>query len=299
MKKALQKFGHRMLAVACVIQLLLLPAFNATAATPKTLLWEISGNGLTTPSYVFGTIHALCPDDFKMPDAVIKRLMQTEQLSLEVDMDAPNFMAELMQSATLPAGKTLSAMLSPADYKILSNHLATTLQLDMKLFDNMKPFMLQSLLLSQITDCKAVSYEQRLVEAAHAQGKEVIGVESIKEQLAAMDNLPQQLQTSMLIKTVKDMPAARASYLKLVKLYLAQDLDAIAEITKEDLSEKEYQLYEQAFLVARNQRWIPVMEREARARPTFFAVGAGHLPGKQGILELLRMQGYTVKPVID
>ncbi|WP_299822613.1 TraB/GumN family protein [uncultured Pontibacter sp.] len=276
-----------------------MPAFSIAggSSNPHTLLWEISGNGLKSPSYVFGTIHALCPEEFKVPELVQNKLAQTEQLSLEVDMDAPNFMAELMQSATLPAGKTLSTILKADDYKLLATHLANTMQLDLKLFDNMKPFMLQSLLLSQLTDCKAVSYEQRLVEMAHAQGKEVIGVETIKEQLAAMDNLPQQIQTDMLVKTVKDMPAAKASYRQMVKLYLAQDLQGLTEIMKEDMAEDEYKLYEKNFLTARNIRWIPVIEREARAKPTFFAVGAGHLSGSEGVLELLRKKGYTIRPI--
>ena len=163
----------------------------------------------------------------------------------------------------------------------------------------MKPFMLQSLLLAQLTDCKAISYEQRLIEIAHNQGKEVIGVETIREQLAAMDKLPQQMQTDMLIKTVKDMPAARASYLQMVKLYQAQDLAGLSSIMKEDMPEEEYKMYEDTFLVARNERWIPVIEREARAKPTFFAVGAGHLAGPKGVLELLRQKGYTIKPVLE
>ena len=290
-----------MVSIPCVILLLVNPLLSAAGVTdtPRSLLWEISGNGLEKPSYVFGTIHALCPEQFTVAESIKNRLAQTEQLSLEVDMDAPNFMAELMQSAVLPEGKTLSAMLSPEDYTLLANHLSKTMQLDLKMFDNLKPFMLQSLLLTQLTDCKAVSYEQRLIEIAHAQGKEVIGVETTREQLAAIDKLPQQMQTDMLIKTVKDMPAARESYLEMVKLYLAQDLDGLTSITKEDLTAEEYKLYEETFLVARNIRWIPVMEREARAKPTFFAVGAGHLSGTKGVLELLRQKGYTVKPVLQ
>ncbi|GAB3199149.1 uncharacterized protein YbaP (TraB family) [Pontibacter aydingkolensis] len=301
MRFPLKRFIHNRLITAYVILAVFTPiaSMACVISTPRTLIWEVSGNGLKSPSYVFGTIHALCPEEFVVPELVKKRLQETEQLSLEVDMDAPNFMAELMQSATLPAGKTLSTMLKPEDYNLLAQHLANTMQLDLKMFDNMKPFMLQSLLLSQLTECKAVSYEQRLIEMAHAQGKEVIGVETIREQLAAMDRLPQQMQTDMLVKTVKDMSAARASYLEMVKLYLAQDLDGLTDITKEDLTPEEYTLYEETFLVARNMRWIPVIEREAKAKPTFFAVGAGHLGGEQGVLELLRRKGYTVKPILE
>jgi uncharacterized protein len=267
--------------------------------TPRALLWEISGNGLTSPSYVFGTIHALCPENFNVPKAVRKRLDLSEQLALEVDMDAPNFMAELIQSASLPTGTTLSSMFTADEYTLLNNYFASTMQLDLKTFENMKPFMLQSLLLSQLTDCNAVSYEQRLMAMAHAQGKEVVGVETIKEQLAAMDKLPQQMQTAMLVKTAKDLPKARASYLEMVSLYLAQDLDGLLKITQEDLTPKEHKLYEAIFLVDRNRRWIPAIEREAKAKSTFFAFGAGHLGGQNGVLELLRQKGYTVKPIME
>jgi uncharacterized protein len=267
--------------------------------TPQTLLWEVSGNGLKSPSYIFGTIHALCPSDFKLSKAVKKRLELAEQLSLEVDMDAPNFMAELIQSASLPAGSTLSSMFTADDYSLLEKHLASTMQLDLKMFENMKPFMLQSILLSQLTECKAISYEQRLMEMAHAQGKEVVGVETIKEQLAAMDKLPQQMQTAMLVKTARDLAKARASYQEMVKLYLAQNLDGLIEIMQEDLSPNEHKLYQSIFLIDRNKRWIPAIEREAKAKPTFFAFGAGHLAGKNGVLELLRQKGYTVNPIME
>ena len=125
--------NYKGLITACVIFLNILSIrFAVFGNTPRTLLWEISGNGLETPSYLFGTIHALCPEEFKVPDVVINKMEQTAQLSLEVDMDAPNFMAELMQGATLPDGKKLSSILSPDDYTLLAEHLASTMQLDLK-----------------------------------------------------------------------------------------------------------------------------------------------------------------------
>ncbi|MDX5418560.1 MAG: TraB/GumN family protein [Hymenobacteraceae bacterium] len=263
----------------------------------KALLWEVSGNGLQHPSYIYGTIHAICPEQFVLSDQVKESLQKAEQLSFEVDMDAPNFMAELMRDAVLPKGKSLQGMFRAEDYQLLSDYFAATMNMDLKMLDNMKPFMLQSLLLSQLTECRATSYEQRLMEMAHAQGKEVTGLETIREQFAAMDKLPEQTQLDMLMKTVRDMPEAKASYRQMVALYLAQDLHGLSEITKKDLTPEEYALYEEAFLISRNKNWIPVIEREAKARATFFAVGAGHLPGKEGVLELLRRQGYTVTPV--
>ena len=141
------------------------PALAQTTQT-KALLWEISGNGLQKPSYLFGTIHAICPENLNISRAVKAKLEQTQRLSLEVDMDAPNFMVELQQAALLPGDSTLSGSFSEADYKLLSEYFNQTLKIDLKQLDRMKPFMLHSMLLSQLTDCKAVSYEQSLMEIA-------------------------------------------------------------------------------------------------------------------------------------
>ncbi|NDK56081.1 TraB/GumN family protein [Pontibacter fetidus] len=270
---------------------------QAPAEQPKALLWEISGKGLKQPSYLLGTIHAICPENFNLTDKVKSRLEKSERLSLEVDMDAPNFMVELQQAALLPKGSTLRGFFSEKDYALLANHFKKTMEIDLQQLDRMKPFMLHSMLLSQLTECQAVSYEQSLMELAQKQGKEVIGLETVSEQLSAIDQMPAEVQTSMLTHMVGNMEEARQNYRNMVQLYLQQDLAGLDKLSREDYNSEEYQVYEQAFLVGRNKRWIPVMEREAHIQPTFFAVGAGHLTGKDGLLELLRSKGYTVLPV--
>jgi len=269
----------------------------AQSSSNKSLLWEVSGNGLKQPSYIFGTIHAICPENFKLTDAVKDKLSKSERLSLEVDMDAPNFLVELQQAALLPKGSSLRGYFSENDYTLLSDFFKTNLQIELEQLDRMKPFMLHSMLLSQLTECQAVSYEQSLMELAQKQGKEVIGLETVSEQLSAIDEMPATVQTTMLTKMVSNMDVARETYRNMVQLYLQQDLDGLDELSRKEYEVKEYKLYEQAFLVNRNKRWIPVMEREAQIQPTFFAVGAGHLTGDDGLLQLLRKKGYTVQPV--
>lgn len=271
---------------------------QAPVEQPKALLWEITGKGLKQPSYLFGTIHAICPENFMLTETVKSKLGMSERLSLEVDMDAPNFLIELQQAAVLPKGSTLRGFFSEEDYNLLSDHFKQTLQIDLNQLDRIKPFMLHSMLLSQLTECQAISYEQSLMELAQKQGKEVIGLETVSEQLSAIDKMPAGVQTIMLTKMVSNMEEARKAYRAMVQLYLQQDLAGLDELARQEYDEKEYQEYEQAFLISRNKRWIPVMEREARIQPTFFAVGAGHLTGKDSLLELLRKRGFTVTPVI-
>lgn len=294
----MRRLYNRPFLVLLLALCITLPSWaQAPAEQPKALLWEISGQGLKQPSYLFGTIHAICPENFNLNDKVKSRLEKSERLSLEVDMDAPNFMVELQQAALLPKGSTLRGFFSEKDYTLLSDHFKKTMEIDLKQLDRMKPFMLHSMLLSQLTECQAVSYEQSLMEMAQKQGKEVIGLETVKEQLSAIDQLPSEVQTNMLTQMVSNMDEARQNYRNMVQLYLQQDLDGLEKLSREDYNVEEYQVYEQAFLVDRNKRWIPVMEREAHIQPTFFAVGAGHLTGKNGLLELLRSKGYTVLPV--
>jgi len=81
----------------------------------------------------------------------------------------------------------------------------------------------------------------------------------------------------------------------MVKLYKDQDLVGMQKMFEDD--EEGIGKYEDVFLKNRNQNWIPVMEKMMSAKPTFFAVGAGHLGGSIGVIALLRKVGYNVKPL--
>lgn len=276
-----------------------MPAFaEKDPAENKSLLWEISGNGLQKPSYIYGTIHAICPEDFVLHDIVKLKLQAAEQLSLEVDMDDPGFLAEIQKGAVLPNGGSLKSLYSEADYQTLSAHFSSTLGIDLQRLDMLKPFLLNSMILLQLTECTPSSYEQTLMKLAQEQGKEVIGVETVQDQLTAFDKIPQEKQAAMLLEAIEQMEESRVSYRKMVKLYLAQDLDELEKLIKEEYKE-EHKLYEEALFTDRNKKWIPTIERTAKEKATFFAVGAGHLPGPDGVLALLRQRGYTVKALVQ
>ncbi|OKL38969.1 TraB/GumN family protein [Pontibacter flavimaris] len=273
------------------------PAQAGSGKEDNALLWKISGKGLKKPSYLYGTIHAVCPDKMAISEALQVTVSQTEQLSLELDMDDPNMMAQIMQHATLPEGQSLKALFEEEEYKALSELFAGNYGVDLKMLDTMKPFMLYSMLIPVMTECTPESYEQKLMELAHGQKKEVVGIETVQEQMAAVDRLPNAMYADMLARTATDLPKSKADYREMVELYMAQDLQGLQELMQRDYSEEDYRKFQEVFLVQRNQNWIPVMERMAKEKPTFFAVGAAHLTGEQGVIELLRRQGYKVTPV--
>lgn len=164
-----------------------LPALAGGNKVENALLWQISGNGLQKPSYLYGTIHAVCPERMVLPEALQEKMRQTEQLTLELDMDDPHMMAQMMQFAVLPEGQSLRAMFSEEEYNLLLDYFSVKMGVNLLYMDNMKPFILQTMLLANLTDCTPASYEQKLMELAHAQQKEVLGIETIKEQMDVVD----------------------------------------------------------------------------------------------------------------
>lgn len=284
--------------------LLAAPAAPAqTAATPpspppaaKSLLWEISGNQLAQPSYVFGTIHLQCADALKVSDAAQKALANSQQIALEMDMDSPTLAQEVRASMALPAGQTVQNCLSKEDYAAVSDYFTGQLKMPFAQMGTIKPFFLATLLYSQLLGCAPGSYEMTLVDWAKAHQREVIGLETVAEQMRVIDHIPCNQQARLLVDAVRKPTEAGQEFRALLNAYQAQDVEALhamALSTKFGIPEFEKQL-----LTDRNKRWIPLIAQQAASKPTFFAVGAAHLGGPAGVLALLRQQGYQVKPVL-
>ena len=262
----------------------------------KSLLWEISGKGLTKPSYLYGTIHVICPADMIMTEKMQAKLKSTKQLSLEIDMDDPNIMFTMLREVPMKDGATLKSLLSAEDYKIVSDYFRQNLKMDLTMVQNWKPMMISSLLYTKVADCTPQSYETTFMKMAKKQGKEVIGVETLEEQLAVFDKIPYQKQAEILVQSITEADKSKKEFAQMIAVYKQQDLDGFEKIFKE--SSQGLDNFADVLLIQRNKNWIPVIEREAQEKPTFFAVGAGHLGGEQGVIQLLRQQGYTVKPVL-
>jgi len=96
------------------------------------------------------------------------------------------------------------------------------------------------------------------------------------------------------MRYVNEFNLQKEDFSKMVAEYKKQNLDSLYQ---QVTSSPDIQGSEKVLLFDRNARWIPQMESAMKESPTFFAVGAGHLAGDKGVINLLRQQGYTVKPV--
>jgi len=274
----------------------LLPTFlNAQAPTENALLWEIKAPGQTKPSYLFGTIHLICPADFSLSDSLKSAIARTQQVALEVDMDDPGMMSAMMKSMNMTGGNELKKLITEPEYAKLTKFYKDSVGMGIAMFEKAKPFVLMGPLFNAVLACQPQSYEMSLVGIAGKQKVEVIGIETIDEQMAIFDTIPYKDQVKMILTMIDSLPQARREFKELVELYKAQKINELYQMTMK--SEFGMDGNEELMLFSRNQKWISRIKKIMLEKPTFFAVGAAHLGGERGVISLLRKEGYAVRAI--
>ena len=286
-----------MKSVSFLFSLLLVTGFVSAQNAPKekSLLWEISGKGLKKPSYLFGTIHLICPADFVLSDSLKSSIEKTGQIALEIDMDDPGLMAAMTKTMFMSGDKKLTDILSEKDYNRLNQFYKDSLKMDIAAFGKAKPFMMMGPMFNKILGCEPQSYEVSLMGLAAKQKSEIIGLESIEEQMAIFDTIPYDKQAGMLINMIEKLPETKREFKGLVELYKKQDLQELYNLTLK--SEFGLDGQDEVMLFKRNQNWISRIDKIVHEKPTFIAVGAAHLGGEKGVIALLRKEGYSVRAI--
>jgi uncharacterized protein len=261
----------------------------------KSLLWEISGHELKQPSYLFGTIHATCPDRLLLSNSLQKAFHHSSQVYLEIDFDDPSIMRDSRQGSILKDGTSLKNYLSAQEYGRVNQFFRKNISQSLDGLSTLKPLILSTFISPILLNCKPASWESTFVTWAHAQKKNLLGLETIQDQFNALDLIPPKVQAELLMQTIDDLPRAKQELSDLLTAYKNQDVDQIRQLIARSPGMKPE--YEAALIDNRNYTWIPSIVQAAKTKPTFFGVGAGHLGGKDGVIELLRRTGYSVTPV--
>lgn len=263
----------------------------------KSLLWKISGKGIEKPSYIFGTIHAKC--DASLSPKVMNALNKTDRLYLEIDMDSPTMQSEMMSDMMMKDGMSMDKLTNKEDFEIVNVFVKEQLGYSLQQFNTIKPLFISAMFYPKILDCKSQSLEAELMKISHQQNKEIFGLETVKEQMAVFDVISYQEQINQLIKSVKDKLANdKKEYIEGLKMYEKEDLNGLLEVFEKS-DNTMMSKYNDILLINRNNKWIPKIEKEILQKPTFFGVGAAHLSGENGIIMLLRKNGYTVEAVFN
>lgn len=269
--------------------------FIGSFAQESSLLWKVTGNGLSKPSYIYGTIHLICPQDYSMDEVVKTSFSETEQLFLELDFDDPEMMQNMMALSVMTDGKTAKDYLTDEEYTLLDNKFKSTLGAGMAQLQTLKPLMLLSMSYMSILKCQPMSFETVFVGMAKEENKEVLGLETVEYQFSVFEEIPAAEQFKMIASILNDESAALEEFDALVKMYNSQDIIGLLELM--DDSEWNMKKYEDALINNRNIEWAKKFATIAEAKSTFFAVGAGHLAGNKGWLALLKEKGYKVEAV--
>lgn len=296
MKSLVKNVITKTVKFALLYAISIAPISNAFGQKSKTtsLLWKIEGNGLQKPSYLFGTHHMLCEGDYKISQKVKDAMNSTEQSYLEINLAAPNLAEETKKYIT--NAQPLSTMVSKEDSHYVDSLLQAKLKTNLKKVENLKPLIILNALLQSSLPCKIASIESEVIKVAKASNKEIKGLSSIEEQYSFLDKIFRPKDFVPYLKMWSDEELKKLMA-KLKEAYLTEDVEKIDE-----LMETFYTADPEAYrnlLPIRNHLWADRMPAIAKEKPTFFAVGSGHLQGKEGVIGLLQAKGFKVTPVFN
>lgn len=273
-------------------------AQKVDANDKSALLYEITGNGLETPSYIFGTIHIICTEDMISMNKLTDYVDKTEQVFLEVDLDDPSEMALAGKMAIMADDKTLSEIMSAEQYAKVDELVKSSVGVPLEALKTYKPMFVSVMAITspKLLGCdQARSYDFSLLQYAVSKKKSVEGLETMKAQTAAIDSIPLKKQVEDLYKIALNPEKSLTEFKKMLDIYKMQNSDKIYEFIQTQIENDA--LFQTNILNNRNIAWLPKIEKAVKEKSTFFAVGAGHLGGEKGVLNLLKAKGYKLQPI--
>jgi uncharacterized protein YbaP (TraB family) len=266
------------------------------AQAPKSsLLWEVSGNGLKSPSYVFGTFHIICKSDFTVSTVLKNKIKSTKQFYGELNMSEIEGMQLQMAMKMLMKDKTIESMMDADDYKKMSDAFQKETNMSFSMFNKLKPFMSQSVLAMNMISCEdKIQPETEFAKIAKDNKLPIFGLETLDDELKAIDKIPLDSQVNDLKNMLLNFDSAKLEMRQMIDLYKKRNTDSLYKFISKSVDGSST---ERELLIMRNKNWLPVIVKAMKEKSSFFAVGAGHLGGEHGILNLLRKQGYRLTPV--
>lgn len=289
------------------ILLSLLATAAATLGCNAQLLWKVSGNGLEKPSYIFGTHHIAPLSVLDSVPGFNEALASADKVYGELIMseaNTPQSQQKMLSYAMAPQDSLLTAVLSPVQLdsldKVVKSYMGPMVSANQ--FAQMKPAMLNTVL-ALVQSQKAFptfnpaeQLDGEIQKRGAAAGKEIGAFETIDDQCQAMFGTSIVSQAEELMDLVRNDDKAADTAMKLAKAYLSGDLSTMLAIM-EDPTVGSSEEWTERMLNKRNANWMRIMAGLLPTASVLIAVGAGHLPGDKGLINLLRKNGYTVSPV--
>jgi uncharacterized protein YbaP (TraB family) len=264
----------------------------------NSILWEVSGNGLKTPSYLLGTLKFIGVKEFIFPKEFKEKMDQCKIFAIEDQVDHKAQM-EINKALHFPKGKSLATELTPDDYAKLVAFMEKEFRIPKAKFEKdlgkLIPLALSINMTRMALGEEVKYYDIELLLTAKKEKLKTYSLEPIKREAEAIQSFPMEEQKKALMETVANFEQQKAEYLQLEAAFDANDLDKIFALTLHPT--EDHPDFVEAFYTKRNLEWMPKIEKMMNDKPAFITVGITHLEGTQGLLALLRGKGYTLTPV--
>jgi uncharacterized protein YbaP (TraB family) len=260
-------------------------------------LWQVGGESNTI--YLLGSIHMLRAQDHPLPPAIYAAYDDAEKLIMELDMDDLNpvdSQALSNELGLIQDGRTLSDLMGEALYAE-AEQLAVTAQIPLALLANAEPWFaamnVEIMLLMRMGFNPSLGVESALLERAQADGKEILGFETIRQQLEFLDGLSQEAQREMLIQALADGADMREMMDGMIEAWRTGDVAYLEKNLLADM--QDYPELNQTIVVDRNVNWTNEIEDMLDDDIDYLiVVGTLHLVGEDGVPQLLEARGHEV-----
>ena len=270
----------------------------AWSQSPHTLLWRISVKNVTHPSYLFGTMHVLCAKDAELSDSLKKAIAKCDKIYFEINLSDMMGMLNAMKYMRMKDGQTLSGLLKADEYARVKDYFSKHMSMiPFSMLEHFKPMLISGIVEEQSMDCDTKDgMEMQILGESKQYNKPVDGLETAEFQAGLFDSIPYKEQAKELLNSIDSADQNKETTRQLVDLYNRQDLDGIDSLSHKDDGGVESD-HMDLLLYARNRKWAKMLDSLLGQHSLLIAVGAAHLPGKGGVIDLLRKEGYTLEPV--
>lgn len=276
---------------AILIVLIAVSVSNAQESSRQNykLLWKISGKGLTKPSYLFGTMHVTDERAFDFSDSVLIKLEACDAFAMEVHPDSViKFAFNKMFGGEETEPGSLKKLLTAAEYQELDSLLKARTGSSLNGFSTPREISQFVLEKNQRKD-RNTFLDAWLYNIANRQGKTIIGLEKFSMQINLLNRNP-KAQLERIRQTLKeDESEVDNSFTQLIDVYHSGDIGAIHKLSRQGIVSNYNEM-----ITNRNVLMAGEIKKAINSQSTFIAVGAAHLPGEEGLVNLLQKAGYSV-----
>ena len=280
-------------------------AVTYIAQTESSLLWKISGKGIKKTSYLYGTFHIADERVHFMMDTINDLLERCKYMAGELNHEEEMADPMKLMGAMKMEGTSLKDLYTEEEYEYVSERLKEELGPMVVMISDMKPFYIYAIVSSDFEDMMEQEQsgiggilDDEIQVAAREKGLKIFGLETAEEAISVIDEISLEEQAQILMLQLESMEEEDISADKMmeemIEVYMRQDLEGMMSLYQEDSLGDQF---EAKLIVYRNNYFTERLINLMKEKPTFCAVGALHLPGDQGMIKMLRDEGYTVEPV--